>query len=385
MSNASDFVIENGVLVKYTGTSGDVAIPDEVKEIGAHTFEGNKKIKNVVLSNGVGLIGYCAFKGCSALETIHIPENVLRFEGQSFSGCTKLKNVVIPNSNAFAYGAFENCRSLEYIKASEETLETIFRGAGDKLKINISYGYLCSDDKSEKYEETCKWFKKKILPIIFENDNSKALSKLFGMYKKPIKINDIDEYLIIAAEKPELAAFLLEYKNKYYSPVKTEKNTELNTQKELGFKPKTIAEWRKVFAISDIGGAWVLENYKIKESSVEIPEKIGAKPVIELQNTFENHEEITSVLIPNSIEIIGWNVFDGTSIEEISIPENVIGIGMFSFANCKNLKKVTFCGNNCSEIDETAFKNSLDVVIHAPAGSFAEIYAKENNIPFVAE
>ena len=157
----SDFVIENGVLKKYTGKGGDVVIPEDVKEIGENAFEGNKKVKSVILSDSVGRIDYCAFKGCSALETIHIPENVLRFEGQSFSGCTKLKNVVISNPNAFAYGAFENCRTLEYIKASEETLEGIFRGAGDKLKINISYGYLCSDDKSEKYEETCKWFKKK--------------------------------------------------------------------------------------------------------------------------------------------------------------------------------------------------------------------------------
>lgn len=385
MGNANDFVIENGVLKKYNGVGGNVVIPEEVKEIGAHVFEGNKKVKRVTIPDSVGLIGYCAFKGCSALETIHIPENVLRFEGQSFSGCTKLKNVVISNPNAFAYGAFENCRALEYIKASEETLEGIFRGAGDKLKINISYGYLCSDDKSEKYEETCKWFKQKLLPIIFENDNPKALSKLFGMYKKPIKINDIDEYLSFVTEKPELTSFLLEYKNKYYSSKQVNKNAETNSEKELGIKPKTLAEWRKVFAISDIGGKWVLEKYKIKEAFVEIPEKIGTKPVIELQNTFENHEEITSVLIPNSIEIIGWNVFDGTSIEEISIPENVMGLGMFSFANCEKLKKVTFCGNNCTEIDETAFQSSTNVVIHAPAGSYAETYAKENNIPFVAE
>ena len=39
----SDFVIENGVLTKYTGIGGDVVIPEDVKEIGAHVFEGNKK------------------------------------------------------------------------------------------------------------------------------------------------------------------------------------------------------------------------------------------------------------------------------------------------------------------------------------------------------
>ena len=34
MSNKRDFVIENGVLKKYTGNDGDVVIPDSVTSIG---------------------------------------------------------------------------------------------------------------------------------------------------------------------------------------------------------------------------------------------------------------------------------------------------------------------------------------------------------------
>ena len=33
MSNLNDFVIENGVLVKYIGEGGDVVIPDEITHI----------------------------------------------------------------------------------------------------------------------------------------------------------------------------------------------------------------------------------------------------------------------------------------------------------------------------------------------------------------
>ena len=35
---------------------------------------------------------------------------------------------------------------------------------------------------------------------------------------------------------------------------------------------------------------YLVEKYKIKEAFVEIPEKIGTKPVIELQNTFESYK-----------------------------------------------------------------------------------------------
>ena len=69
----------------------------------------------------------------------------------------------------------------------------------------------------------------------------------------------------------------------------------------------------------------------------------------------------------------------------VTIPETVEEIGMFAFADCSQLQKVVFCGAGEIEIDETAFERSEKIVIYAPAGSYAETYAKEHNIPFVAE
>ena len=53
MSNASDFVIENGVLKKYVGPGGDVVIPDNVKEIGYETFKGCKALSSVTFGSHV--------------------------------------------------------------------------------------------------------------------------------------------------------------------------------------------------------------------------------------------------------------------------------------------------------------------------------------------
>ena len=38
MSNASDFIIENGVLKKYVGPGGDVVIPEGVSSVGKKAF-----------------------------------------------------------------------------------------------------------------------------------------------------------------------------------------------------------------------------------------------------------------------------------------------------------------------------------------------------------
>ena len=44
MGNASDFIIENGVLKKYVGPGGDVVIPEGVTKIEWTAFIGNKSI-----------------------------------------------------------------------------------------------------------------------------------------------------------------------------------------------------------------------------------------------------------------------------------------------------------------------------------------------------
>ena len=71
-------------------------------------------------------------------------------------------------------------------------------------------------------------------------------------------------------------------------------------------------------------------------------------------------------------------------LEKIILPESVTSIGQNAFAFCTNLLEVTIPGSVTS-IDSSAFFECPNVKIKAPAGSYAETYAKENNIPFVAE
>ena len=53
MSNASDFVIDNGILNKYIGAGGDVVIPDNVTVIGEYAFERYKTLQTVTISDSV--------------------------------------------------------------------------------------------------------------------------------------------------------------------------------------------------------------------------------------------------------------------------------------------------------------------------------------------
>jgi hypothetical protein len=61
MSSRNDFVIENGVLMKYRGAGGDVAIPEGVTEIGDSTFEDCSSLTEITIPEGVTSIGGRAF------------------------------------------------------------------------------------------------------------------------------------------------------------------------------------------------------------------------------------------------------------------------------------------------------------------------------------
>lgn len=57
-----DFIIENGILLKYTGTENDVVIPDGVTSIGKAAFFQCSCLKNVTIGRNVKNIGDDAFQ-----------------------------------------------------------------------------------------------------------------------------------------------------------------------------------------------------------------------------------------------------------------------------------------------------------------------------------
>lgn len=101
-----------------------VNVADSVKEIGGGAFStGNVDIsalRSVTFGENSRLtsIGYGAFDGCYALESIVIPKGVTSLDSDVFNGCTGLRSVTfLSNSTITSIGdrAFYFCQSLETI------------------------------------------------------------------------------------------------------------------------------------------------------------------------------------------------------------------------------------------------------------------------------
>ncbi|MCI8476793.1 MAG: leucine-rich repeat protein [Oscillospiraceae bacterium] len=97
-SMSSDFVIENGVLVEYTGSSTAVTVPAGVTVIGRHAFEEQRFITQITLPAGVTRIEEQAFQRCSSLSQIILPAGLEYLGPQAFGNCVLLKNINFPSS-----------------------------------------------------------------------------------------------------------------------------------------------------------------------------------------------------------------------------------------------------------------------------------------------
>ena len=115
-------VIENGVT--HIGVDSfhecvsltKVTIPNTVKSIGAQAFYGCTALANITIPNSVTSIGRFAFWGCNALTSIEIPNSLSSIGESVFSICSGLTSITIPNGvTSIGPFAFSDCSGLTSI------------------------------------------------------------------------------------------------------------------------------------------------------------------------------------------------------------------------------------------------------------------------------
>lgn len=98
---------------------------------------------------------------------------------------------------------------------------------------------------------------------------------------------------------------------------------------------------------------------------------------------FMHVTSLTSVIMPDSVEVIGEKAFEHCdNLQMVRLSNTLKQIHINAFLGCKNLKTV-FIPNSVTFIHEWAFSLCPNLVIHTHAGSYAEKYAHDNHIPLV--
>ncbi len=112
------------------------------------------------------------------------------------------------------------------------------------------------------------------------------------------------------------------------------------------------------YTVSD-GKAKITSYPETASGAVEIPSKLGGYPV-------------------TAIDV---HAFSGcTFITEVTVPDTVKTIGDYAFAYCTTLTNVKI-PSSVTSIGKNAFAYSNNIVVECEKGSYAEKYAKDNDIP----
>lgn len=111
-----------------------------------------------------------------------------------------------------------------------------------------------------------------------------------------------------------------------------------------------------------------------------VPE--GVEELVE--DVFRDCTSLKNVTLPSTLRRISCYVFYGcTALEEIIIPEGVEKISYKNFQYCTNLKKIVI-PESTTVIDSDNFDYCDNVKIYGCSESYAEKFANENGIEFVA-
>ncbi len=275
---ATDFLMDNSILVKYTGTEKSVSIPNTVKSIGDEAFYDCDTLETVIIPTSVEKISFGAFADCSSLKEIIIPSNVEVVENSVFNNCTSLKEITIGKDvKDWGNGVFAGCNSLKKLSVAKGNSHFLAEDgilySGDKtviyemlptreketysmpnsvVKIKPHAFWGCSDLKdvtlSNKLEEissysfaNCNGLENVTIPYSVKRIDIKAFSDCINLGKisVPLSVNYIHDtafdgcyQLVIEAEADSTAA-------KFYEEFKKRDMTEYD---ETGFSSKEPLE-----------------------------------------------------------------------------------------------------------------------------------------------
>ena len=441
LKEADENLYAAGFLLRAFLQDGEFEIAPGTRGVVGGAFEGCANLNKLTIPEGVTFLGDGIFRSrygngpeWDKLEEIVIPDSVTYIGAEAFSGCTALCRIIISEETVKRLGqrmierAFFGVSVMDYRRAAEAYRKSLPLRAlqGDPIELSALREPL---DVFLRKKDT----RAELFPFLIENDMPHSLTAALKAQKK-LPLDELETYLDLAEKKQsvELKAILMDYQNSKFTVKEKEKKAREDDEKALGMKELSLADWRKIFKVAVKDGKATISGYVGNEPEATIPETIGKYIVTEIkERAFSGNKTLNHLDIQAKLKTIPQKAFERSALVSLKMPDSVKSIGSEAFVGCTNLetihlsKKLQTIGfaafRHCSNLQSLSLPNGLKTIhswafaycgalkrvdlpdtvvemtvgnefffcenltIHAPAGSYAEQYAKENNIPFVAE
>ena len=315
-----DFVIEDGILTEYHGPGGDVVIPD-----------------------GVTVIGVYSFSDCENLTSVTIPASVTTIVGTAFQNCTSLTNVVIPNTvTSIGADAFAGTPWLaaqgDFAIANGILLK--YQGAGGS--VTIPYGVTSIGDEAFLF---CTEVTNVIIPDSVTSIGLSAFDDCTGLASVniPNSVTAIGRYAFAGCTSltsisiPDQIASI-----ELMTFIGCTSLTDISigsgvTRIENGaFLQTPWLAAQGEFAI--VNG--ILVKYQGPGGDVTIPDGVTS-----IGQAFFEYKGLTSVVIPDGTTSIWYSAFFGCEgLTSVAIPASVTSIERYAFIECTDLTDIYYGG-----------------------------------------
>ena len=323
--------------VPYESGVNEAGLSWSIDENGGLTIEGKgtieqgffndeimEKTTEVYLPDEGVKLGTGAFKDFKSLTFINFPESMTEIPDNAFMNCTNLTGIDIHSELTIGKNAFAGCENLEYADIPASVTS--------------------------------------IADNAFDGCNVVRFQGSFDSYAE-------------------------EYAHKHGIPF-----VDLSIQTPDGDNGRTSdgLSWNSVKAILTVSGKGAMIDYT--GTTKRSPYRALGDTKVVISSGVENVGDyafygcdLTTVELADTVTRIGDGAFASCEIlSSVELSKNLTEIESMAFADCKALETIKIPAS-VKNIGKDAFKNCSKLTIVGEAGSFAETYASENNIPFVAE
>ena len=368
-----EYTISDGkvTITDYYGERPNVIIPDTIEgypvtEIGSWAFYNCTSLTSITIPDSVTAIGTYAFYKCTSLTSITIPDSVTSIGDSAFCSCTSLTSITIPDSVTYiGDSAFYKCSSLASITIPD-SVTSIGHGTFEdcisltSITIPDSVTYIgCSTF------EDCISLTSITIPDSVTTIYGSAFYNCTGLISItiPDSVTTISTWAFV--DCTSLTSITI--------PDSVTSIGNYTFQSCTSLASITIPD-----SVTSIGDYAFYDCSSL--TSMTIPDSVTSIG----EGTFYKCSSLASITIPDSITYIGeWTFVDCTNLTNITIPDSVTSIGYYVFGGCTSLTSITI-PDSVTFISVSAFNGCPNLTIYGYSGSYAESYAKDKDIPFVA-
>ena len=307
-----------------------------VKEISSGAFYGNGYLTEILIPEGVEIIGDYAFYMCEKLRFVTLPDTLAEIGENAFGECSAAEEILLPDK-------------------VEKIGKNAFSGCG-RIIVSKENKRFSSDENGVLFN--------KYASVLLQYPSNSGLSE----YTVPSSVRIIEN-----------RAF---YKAKMLRKITFSKG--LTCIGDEAFSESGIEEITLPDSVKKVGKSAFshcpLKTAVLSDSMTEIPEQLfqscGLIERIELtdgireigEKAFFGCDSLSDFVIPDSVEIIGSGAFFGcvnlrdasvpegvesipdnafyrTGLRSVTFPRSIKSIGYEAFAYCDSLKKIVFNGS----------------------------------------